>query len=45
MEIKEIKKEIKKIKKELNTAVGIAAVKLSEELETLVFLQTIKSAH
>ena len=45
MNIKDIKRRIKEVQKEIINANGIVAVKLSEELETLLFLQTIKSAH
>lgn len=44
MTTNEIKKEIKRIKKELNSAAGLTAVILQEQLETLLFLKSYKSA-
>lgn len=44
MTIRDIKKRIKEIKKEIVSATGIIAVQLENELETLLFLQSIKSA-
>ena len=44
MTLKEIKKEISRVKKELIAANGTVAVKLEEQLETLLFLKSYKSA-
>lgn len=44
MTTNEIKKEIKRVKKELTAATGMVAVQLENELETLLFLKSIKSA-
>ena len=44
MTVNEIKKRIKEVRMELNTATGMVAVKLEQQLETLLFLKSIKSA-
>lgn len=44
MNIKDIKRRIKEVKKELIVATGLVAVKLESELETLLYLKSIKSA-